>query len=102
LKGKKAFLECYSLSVVTFAGNSKLEWIGFEAFSKYSKLAEIDIPDTLISLGDAAFTQCTQLKVVNFRLGCNVMNFSFPAFVGCPLESLVVPHLVDHLDFEWF
>ncbi len=53
------------LEGVTFADNSKLEYIGVQAFAG-TKLATIELPASLKSIGSHAFAYCVGLKSVTF------------------------------------
>lgn len=58
--GRCAFAECTNLEKVTF-GNS-LESIGEEAFRQCSALKKVAIPDSVTSLGSKAFAACRGLQ----------------------------------------
>lgn len=60
--GESAFHTTSKLSSVTFEDGSKLESIGYLAFSNASALTAIELPASVISIGDYAFNQCTALK----------------------------------------
>ena len=77
--GAAAFKGCTSLATVTFESGSKLTTIGggssssssyyYGAFSDCSKLAAIEIPASVVTIGAAAFKNCTSLATVTFESG---------------------------------
>ena len=59
------------------------------AFNGCSNLASIDIPNTVISIGESAFACCNDLASVT--LGNNVKSIEPFAFSYCPLTELTIP-----------
>ena len=59
--GYQTFNECSKLTSITFGNNSCLESIGQRAFYNCKLLADIDLPDSLISVGENAFSFCNSL-----------------------------------------
>lgn len=87
--GNYAFRECSSLKNVTFNNNNSLENIGNEAFY-HTQIEEIDIPDTVKSIGWCAFAHCTSLKEI--ALPEQAENFGGSTFVGClSLTKVKIP-----------
>ena len=52
----RAFENCTSLTNVTFAKNSQLEFIGYNAFKNCTRLTNITIPASVTSVSDGAFS----------------------------------------------
>ncbi len=60
------------------------------AFAGCSLLESIDIPDSVVSIGERAFYNCTSLKDVTF--GDNVKSIGIAAFQGCKsLKKIILP-----------
>lgn len=72
--GEKAFYECSSLTQVRFGWG--LESIGSNAFA-YTKLPEVILPETVISIGEGAFTNVYGLSYVEIPQGCTVEGGAF-------------------------
>jgi hypothetical protein len=85
-----AFAGCESLTGVTFANPSGLEAIGQTAFFG-SGLTELDVPDTVKSIGVGAFKQCWKLKRVSFSLNPRLGSLANSAFAQKALESFEGP-----------
>lgn len=62
--GKKAFYWDRSLSKVTFADNSELTYIGFEAFGCDNCLSSIVVPEGVTTISAFAFESCSKLEKV--------------------------------------
>lgn len=60
----QCFMNCSSLTDVTFGENSQLKTIGTGAFA-FSGLKEITLPDHLENIKDGAFKECTKLTDVH-------------------------------------
>lgn len=82
--GDYAFAACSGL---TYLNIPVIETIGKGAFSKYEKsstspqISEVTLPDTLVSLGDAAFFGCERLKEIT--IPSNIVKVSDYAFGNC-------------------
>lgn len=96
--GEKAFLRCEQLrSVILPEG---LEVIGVNAFT-FCGLTQIDIPETVTTIGFAAFGGCEYLKEVTVPQ--SVTSLDVRAFAYCSgLEKAVIKAEVTELKFEVF
>ncbi len=74
--GQGVFTNCSKLATVTFGANSELTTIGNTVFMGCESLAEIDIPDTVTSMGLNAFNG-TQLVNVQLPAELTSLNYSF-------------------------
>lgn len=72
--GDYAFRDCANLRTVTFAGDSQLKTIDFEAFYNCSSLTEITIPENVTTIGYCAFSGCGGLKSISVAPGNNVYS----------------------------
>ena len=65
---------------------SRVDGIGFGAFSHHNKLKEVTIPDTITSIGGQAFAFCENLKTLVIPDSVTLIGPN--AFLGC--NSLVI------------
>lgn len=76
--GRFAFRCCKSLATVTFAEGSQLKSIGAQAFSgttpAHPIFTEIQIPDSVESIGDNTFHYCTNLSSIRLPSNLKVLN----------------------------
>ena len=73
--------------------------IGKKAFSGYSKLTSITIPNSVTSIGDYAFCNCSGLTSIT--IGNSVTSIGDLAFDGCyRLTSITIPNSVTSIG-EW-
>ena len=61
--GEGTFENCFSLTTVSFIGDSQLETIGDYAFAGCHQLEKINIPASVASIGNAAFAGCFNVNV---------------------------------------
>ena len=91
-----AFKNCTSLATVTFESGSKLTTIGggyhsysysyyYGAFSDCSKLAVIEIPASVETIQDCAFSQCTALEKIEFGENSMLKTIGQRAFYECKI-----------------
>ena len=92
-----AFKKCTSLATVTFESGSKLTTIGggyysssssyyyYGAFSDCSKLAVIEIPASVETIQDCAFSQCTALEKIEFGENSMLKTIGQRAFYECKI-----------------
>ncbi len=139
--GKGAFgwltINCYDEAdanavVPDMIGDSKVEAIGTECFSKHKdkkqlkflqkELKSVIIPDTVRLIGDRAFKDCSALESVTLPKGlkrittgmfenCSKLNITIPdsvaiihaeAFEGCNLNTINIPSSVTDIDSTAF
>lgn len=76
--GGFAFRCCKFLATVTFAEGSQLKSIGVSAFSgtnqAHPRFKEIQIPDSVKSIGDNTFNFCTNLSSIRLPSNLEVLN----------------------------
>ena len=80
------------LSSVTFADGINLNTIGWRAFFNAGNLAEITLPESLISIDYYAFAGCKNLVTVNFAQNNKLKGIYEGAFFGCQrLQYITIP-----------
>ena len=112
--GRSAFMECKSLSSVTFAEGSRLSSIGDSAFYMTWSLTSIEIPDGVTGIGKyafyesgleninipagvttigmEAFEECFNLSGVTFEKDSKLTKIESGTFLGCyNLTSIEIP-----------
>ena len=84
-------------STITFNGNIySVTSIGNKAFSKYSSLTSIDIPNSVTSIGDYAFQGCS--SITSIFIPNSVTSIGNHAFEGCyGLDSIFIPNSVSNI-----
>lgn len=100
--GPFAFRFCKFLATVTFAEDSHLKSIGLGAFygteQAYPKFKEIKIPDSVETIGNAAFRYCQNLERIALPSALQTLsNVTFlvaPHFLRSPFQPLWRP-------FKW-
>ena len=89
--GDSAFSYCNALTTVTFAEGSQLKSIGLAAFygteQLYPKFKEIQIPDSVDTIGSGAFFYCQNLERIT--LPSALQTLSSVTFYGCAALSEV-------------
>lgn len=89
--GPFAFRFCKFLATVTFAEDSQLKSIGLGAFygteQAYPRFKEIKIPDSVETIGNAAFRYCQNLERI--ALPSALQTLSNVTFYGCTALSEV-------------
>lgn len=89
--GPFAFRFCKFLATVTFAEDSQLKSIGLGAFygteQAYPRFKEIKIPDSVETIGNAAFCYCQNLERI--ALPSALQTLSNVTFYGCTALSEV-------------
>jgi len=89
------------LVITNRLGGCTVADIGKGAFSWYSGLTSVTIPDTVTSIGDGAFTDCTSLTSVT--IGSSVTSIGSWAFSDCTnLTSVAIPNSVTAIGYTAF
>lgn len=76
--GYGAFSNCSNLLSVEFGKNSKLETLWQHAFKDAVKLKYIEMPDSIISVDEMAFTGCDSLEYNEYNNGLYLGNEENP------------------------
>lgn len=96
--GKEAFQQCSQLSKVTIENG--VESIGQSAFAR-TALTEVVIPDSVKTIGDLAFCDCTQLESAVLPNGLTIIGQWL--FQDCKnLKSLTIPESVTEIQGKAF
>ena len=97
--GSYGFHGCTSLANITLPDG--LISIGDSAFSNCKRLANITLPDGLISIGDSAFNNCTSLA--NITLPDGLISIGDGAFEYCKsLTGIILPERVELIENSTF
>ena len=99
--GYAAFYDCYRLTSITFGDNPQLTSIGNYAFcieelwSDRTSLTSIEIPNSVTSIGDYAFSYCSSLTSITFGDNPQLTSIGNSAFSVCSsLTSIEIPNSV--------
>ena len=94
--GESAFFECYSLSQVTFAEDSRLTYIGTSAFGGDWNLTAIELPAGVETMGSLALAG-TGLTAIVLPDGLSVIPMH--AFQSCgSLREVTIPASVTEIE----
>lgn len=95
----RLFINCTALSSIELPNTVLL--IGDYAFYGCSELTNIEMSTSLINIGYYAFGSCSRLNSIN--LPNSIKNIASYAFSGCSgLKSLVIPNSLDSIRFGTF
>lgn len=70
----KAFAYCTDLVTIEFATGSKLESIGDSAFTGCTNLVDFTIPESVTEIGEQAFYKCSALKKMSIPAGVTIIE----------------------------
>lgn len=75
--------------------------IGNGAFYGFEKLINVSLPESVISIGEYAFSRCNSLERINFPQALNIIGFR--AFFGCSnLKKVELSDDMDEIDNRAF
>lgn len=80
--GDRAFKNCENLETVNISGNT-LKEVGNYAFSDCKNLVRVDLPESVETIGEYAFANCTGLGLSKIVIGENVTSIGDYAFYNC-------------------
>ena len=75
--GQYAFAYKTNIMHITFIGSNKFTTIGNYAFSQCTKLQNIELPSSVISIGYCAFEYCDSLKTINIPNVAAIEGYTF-------------------------
>lgn len=81
--GEGAFMNCYSLSSISFDNECKLSKVDNYAFSYCKTLNNFKLPNTVSSIGEYAFQYCENLTEFPFSHESDITFFGSYAFTCC-------------------
>ena len=88
--GYATFQNC-TFETIYFSENTQLETIDRYAF-KFATLKYIDLPSTLKTIGEGAFTECKSLERVSFDNNTQLESIGRIAFYNCTALSNITYH----------
>lgn len=90
--GAMAFRECYMLEDVSIPN---IENLGESAFQSCIKLRSINLPNSLTSIKDRTFANCTNLSEV--VLPANLKSIGMFAFIESKLSRVILPPSIEKM-----
>ena len=99
--GNFAFLDCATLTSVTFATGSGLLTIGSAAFES-TAITSVIIPASVVSIGTKAFFQIAALTTVTFATGINLATIGSYVFSNSGITSIIIPASVTEIGDHMF
>ncbi len=93
--GEAVFQKCSRLAGITFAEGFSMTALPDFFAAECSALTYVNLPETLTSISNDAFSQCASLEMVNIPAG--VLSIGDRAFESCPLVTLTIPDGVTSL-----
>lgn len=97
----KTLISVFPSTLTKFTIRPGTERICDDAFYGFTRLTSIDIPNTVISLGESAFDSCSALTTISIPE--SVQEIGEYAFWGCSkLASAYVSAKITELDYEVF
>lgn len=95
--GGEDFDGCSSLTTVRFEKNSVLPLMS-KYFYSCKQLESVEIPASVITIDNYAFSNKTNLKYVKFEPNSNLQEIKVSAFAKCiSLESIVIPSTIQKI-----
>ncbi|MDE6656594.1 MAG: leucine-rich repeat protein [Anaeroplasmataceae bacterium] len=85
-----------SMNSIVFSPNGVLTEIGSFAFQKATKIKEVVIPDSVISMGNSVFAECSALQSVT--IGTGIQTIGTGAFDSCALLENIYWNAVEAED----
>ena len=76
--------------------------IGDYAFYNCTSLESVTIPDSVTSIGSSAFAYCKSLESITFGENSRLTSIGSSAFYGCQLESIIIPASVTEIGSSAF
>ncbi len=98
--GTCAFDMCENLTSINFGKKSKLMRIESSVFSFCRKIAKINIPNNVTSIGDYAFYCCNNLTTI--CIPNSVISIGTCAFSECSLTYIYIPKSVKVIEYGAF
>lgn len=98
--GSSSFNGCKNLSSISFGEESNIKRIESNAFDGCTKLSKFDFADSLLSIGDKAFTKCP-LKTIKF--GSKLVSIGVQSFMNCnEIKVISLPSSVERVGIGAF
>lgn len=94
--GNNAFANCYNIEEINFGKG--LKKVGSYAFS--ASLKELYLPDGIEEIGRAAFSGLADLT--DLKIPSSLDEVDRGVFLGCGIESLVIPSNIKKIDVQAF
>ena len=92
-----------NLVIPSTYNNFPVTMISDEAFSNCKTLTSIEIPKSIVFIGEKAFKECTNLLKIKFDDNCDLTYIEEEAFYGCTsLTSFTIPKSVNDIDSSAF
>ncbi len=96
--GYDAFSGCTGLTKVTFEKGSTLDGIAEGVFANCTALTEINLPESITSIGREAFENCSSLTSI--IIPQNVYKIDIDAFSGCSNDLYIIYNGSSTIDWE--
>ncbi len=91
-----------NLRLFKFEGSCQLQEIGASVFANKSKLERFDVPASVTTIGESAFTNCTSLKTLTFDPDSKLQTLGDGCFANCGFETLSLPDNITSIGHEAF
>ena len=97
-----SFVTNTNLKEFNFLGSCMLKTIGSNAFANLSELTYFNMPKTVTTISDNAFSGCTNLSTVTFDNNAMLTTIASGAFADCGLKSITIPETVKSIGADVF